>query len=219
MFKWAKLGKSNVCVVDWSPLALEKLNYFVVSQKNTVRVADLLVTLLLRLETAGVNLQSVTLVGHSLGAQIMGKVGGNLNKNKSSFQRAIGTIIGLDPAGPCYTFPCAVEPNKILDRDDATYVQVIHTNALFLGTASPAGCHDFVVNSGVLQLPLFIIGSHYFATDLFAYTLDPSVNCLGRTFWLSPQKQRLGIYNQKNPTTCGTYLLFALPLPFYPYYC
>lgn len=86
---WAKTGV-NVCAVNWSKLSLEKLNYFVVAQKNTIRVANFLVDVLGRLETKGVDLAKTTLAGHSLGAQICGKVGSTLKASG----RTLGTIFG-----------------------------------------------------------------------------------------------------------------------------
>lgn len=86
---WAKTGV-NVCAVNWRQLSLEKLNYFVVAQKNTLRVANYLVDVLQRLEGKGVDLKNTTLAGHSLGAQICGKVGATLK----SLGKSLGTIFG-----------------------------------------------------------------------------------------------------------------------------
>lgn len=80
----------NVCAVDWGLLSLEKLNYFVVSQKNTLRVVQFLTNILLRFELLGVNLPDVTVAGHSLGAQIAGQVGHALKQK----QKVLGAIYG-----------------------------------------------------------------------------------------------------------------------------
>lgn len=173
-----------------------------------------MVKLLLKIETDIVSLKEVTVVGHSLGAQIAGKIGGKLNVIRQ--ETVLGAIFGLDPAGPCYTFPCVDDQIDILDSLDAVYVQIIHTNAFFLGSAPKAGCHDFYINGGIIQPLRELIGSHYFACDLFAYTLDPRVSCKSD---LDRKGQRLGIYNAKDPKTCGSYLLFTNLLLFYPYYC
>jgi hypothetical protein len=56
---------------------------------------------------------------------------------------------GLDPARPL------VEQHTSralrLTRDDAHIVQVIHTNAGFLGVEAPAGHVDFCINNGQFQ--------------------------------------------------------------------
>lgn len=87
---WAKNG-INVCAVNWGELSREALNYFVVSQMSTVRVADYLVDILVRFERDGVDLSKTTLAGHSLGAQIAGKVGAKLKR----YKKTLGSIYGI----------------------------------------------------------------------------------------------------------------------------
>ena len=57
-------------------------------------------------------------------------------------------ITGLDPAGPLFT---GVDKDFRLDEDDATYVDVIHTNAGVLGTSQRVGDIDFYPNGGEHQ--------------------------------------------------------------------
>lgn len=89
IINWAANG-ANVCAVDWGPIAKEYFNYFKVAQVNTVRVAEYLAKVLLHLEQLGVVLADTTLAGHSLGAQIAGKVGAKLHKSG----RELGEIYG-----------------------------------------------------------------------------------------------------------------------------
>lgn len=89
MVEWAKYG-INICAVDWGELSLETLNYFVVSQKNTVRVAKFILDVLQRFERFGMDLATTTLAGHSLGAQISGKVGATLRAENKSLGRIYG---------------------------------------------------------------------------------------------------------------------------------
>lgn len=91
-------------------------------------------------------LKDVHLIGHSLGAQICGYAGERLDK--------VGRITGLDPAGPYFEWlPSWVR----LDKTDAEFVDVIHTNALTLipylglGVEQPAGHIDFYPNGGKKQ--------------------------------------------------------------------
>lgn len=82
--RWASAGGGgiNACAVDWGAISYESFNYFVVSQTNTERVARYLVRVLLRLQRAGiVDLAKTKVAGHSLGAQIAGKVGARLRKH------------------------------------------------------------------------------------------------------------------------------------------
>ena len=57
-------------------------------------------------------------------------------------------ITGLDPAKPLFEI---VSNDKKLDKSDAEFVQVIHTDALQKGKLVPMGHVDFYVNSGYRQ--------------------------------------------------------------------
>lgn len=87
--KWAN-NSINACAVNWGLISHEAFNYFAVSQVSTVRVANYLSRLLVRLENTGVHLAQVKLAGHSLGAQIAGKVGAKLRKSG----KMLGSIYG-----------------------------------------------------------------------------------------------------------------------------
>ncbi|KAG0727770.1 Inactive pancreatic lipase-related protein 1 [Chionoecetes opilio] len=65
----------------------------------------------------GLDLRDVHLIGHSLGAHVAGLAAAPLN--------TVGRISGLDPAGLDYH---NVPPDERLDKSDADYVDVIHTN-------------------------------------------------------------------------------------------
>lgn len=69
------------------------------------------------------NWNNISIVGHSLGAQISGQVAQLLKKD---WFFVIKRITGLDPAGPCFR---NVPSNLRLDKDDADYVDVFHTQA------------------------------------------------------------------------------------------
>lgn len=88
----------------------------------------------------GMNLQDLLVVGHSLGAHISGIAGKQLQSPGK-----IGVIIGLDPAGPLFPFN---NIHKRLADTDADYVQVIHTDAGYLGIKNPIGHGDFYPNGG-----------------------------------------------------------------------
>ena len=57
-------------------------------------------------------------------------------------------MTGLDPAGPKFTNE---EKDFRLDESDASYVDVIHTNAGVLGTNQRVGDIDFYPNGGKHQ--------------------------------------------------------------------
>ena len=95
------------------------------------------------------------IIGHSLGAQTCGFFG-------KSFFKITGTklasIVGLDPAGPIFEEFDQYEKTQKLYRDDADFVQVIHTNTEQLGHKETMGHIDYYLNGGAKQ-PADICGT------------------------------------------------------------
>lgn len=118
--------------------------------------------------------EDIHLIGFSLGAHVAGFAGSELrnisritgtyllfSRNHYTFNRTLqennfcdGVVIpGLDPAGPLFEFQ---DPRARLDRSDAKFVDVIHSNGetlIFggLGAAQPLGHVDFYPNGGRVQ--------------------------------------------------------------------
>lgn len=93
------------------------------------------------------NLESVHMIGHSLGAHLCGYAGYTLQRD---FGLLLGRITGMDPAEPLFT---DTDPLVRLDRTDAMYVDVIHTDAQpfssgGLGMTEAIGHVDFYPNGG-----------------------------------------------------------------------
>merc|ERR1712241_347799 len=95
---------------------------------------------------------SIHCIGHSLGAHLCGHTGrnialyGNIGK--------IARITGLDPAGP--GFNLYTDYLKRINKNDATLVDIIHTNAGSLafgyqGLTFNEGHIDFWANGGSTQ--------------------------------------------------------------------
>lgn len=57
----------------------------------------------------------------------------------------MGTIFGLDPAGPFFE---GIESSRRLDKGDANYVECIHTSTNCYGNKMPVCDADFYPNSG-----------------------------------------------------------------------
>ncbi|XP_030757053.1 pancreatic lipase-related protein 2-like, partial [Sitophilus oryzae] len=72
----------------------------------------------------------------------------------------------LDPAAPLYEWPHTESLDEVIDPSDATFVDIIHTNARHLGMVSPSGHVDYYPNGGENQPGCaFWICSHQRAVD------------------------------------------------------
>ncbi|CAO1383441.1 unnamed protein product [Diamesa hyperborea] len=130
----------NVIAVDWETLT--KYPCYLSSLSNTKLVSQCTAQLYSYLTYIGSRIQSISCVGHSLGAHICGMMSNHLSKRQHK-------IIGLDPAKPLVENHASVAFR--LTRDDAAHVQIIHTNAGFLGQSMLTGSIDFCINGGRVQ--------------------------------------------------------------------
>ncbi|XP_063920333.1 pancreatic lipase-related protein 2-like, partial [Zophobas morio] len=94
----------------------------------------------------GVDPQNIHLVGHSLGAHVSGFAARVVKKGK------IGRITALDPAKPGFDNIQLVSGGR-LKKDDAGFVDVIHTCAGYLGVGDSIGHADFRPNGGSVPQP------------------------------------------------------------------
>jgi len=112
----------------------------------------------------GVNPKTIELAGHSLGAHIMGIAG---DKYKDITGVSIGTIIGLDAAGPGYNLGTTGR----LDVSDADRVVGIHTNTGGYGWGSPYAKLDIYVKdadgSDLGNSPWLDSDAHSAVTDIY----------------------------------------------------
>ncbi|KAG1929256.1 lipoprotein lipase [Pimephales promelas] len=135
---------ANVVVVDWLDRANE---HYPRSAENTGLVgADVAKFIDWLEEELDYPLEKVHLLGYSLGAHVAG-VAGNLTNNK------VNRITGLDPAGPSFE---NAESLRRLSQDDASFVDVLHTNTrgspdLSIGIQRPVGHVDIYPNGGTFQ--------------------------------------------------------------------
>lgn len=129
----------NVLMVD----AEEMINkWYILSVHNSRLAGKRLANLLANLEKFGANAEDFHLLGISLGAHIAGWAGKYFRRYKG---RNLGRITGLDPAGPCFSYAYS---DQRLDKMDANYVDVVHSNRLVQGVIEPLGHADFYVNGG-----------------------------------------------------------------------
>ncbi|XP_061386580.1 vitellogenin-1-like [Musca vetustissima] len=106
---------------------------------NTDEIGNILAESLQRL-TQCIPVENIHLIGHSLGAQIVGKAG---RQYKELTGQSLPRITGLDPANPCFN---EGEQLSGISRGDATFVDIIHSNPGVLGKSQSLGDVDFYPN-------------------------------------------------------------------------
>lgn len=122
------VNNSNVVIVDWSHGSRPP---YVQAVANARIVGAEIARLTNALKKFGNLTTSMAhLIGHGLGAHVAGYAG-------QSILPRVGRITGLDPA---YKFFCNMPENVRLDSDDATFVDVIHTELKSYDTGH-GGCH------------------------------------------------------------------------------
>ncbi|XP_015123706.1 pancreatic lipase-related protein 2 [Diachasma alloeum] len=144
----------NVFAVDWEKGSSGM--YFTAAANTRMVAAE--IARLIRYLTNSTSLtpSNVHLLGHSLGAHIMGYVG----KSISGIRR----ITALDPAQPGFE---GKNPLIRLNGSDAQFVDVIHTDGrpflplLGLGYTSGVGNVDFFVNGGKFQPNCVLDGENF----------------------------------------------------------
>nr|XP_050856749.1 phospholipase A1-like isoform X2 [Vespula vulgaris] len=144
--------KKNITVfsIDWKKGAcnggaslLEYAGYFK-AVENTREVGRYVANFTkILVEEYKIPLANILLIGHSLGAQVAGFAGKELQKLIGKYFQ----IIGLDPAGPFFSLNSC---SQRICETDAYYVQIIHTSVP-LGTERTLGTIDFYMNNGIFQ--------------------------------------------------------------------
>ncbi|KAL5277424.1 hypothetical protein ACFFRR_002579 [Megaselia abdita] len=131
----------NVIIVDWSVYS-DSSNYYASKSKCSVAGAALGKLIDWMHSEVGLSFASLDLIGHSLGAHVVGFAGKTVTQGK------IHTIYGLDPAMPLFSYD---NPKTRLASTDANYVETIQTNGGLKGFYSPIGKASFYPNGGKHQ--------------------------------------------------------------------
>ncbi|XP_053312784.1 lipase member I [Spea bombifrons] len=162
----------NIIFVDWNRGATTVLYHH--AAEKTRKVADILKHLIDKMLDQGASLDSIYMLGVSLGAHISGFVG-------KMYNGSIGRITGLDPAGPLFN---GKPPEERLHYSDAKFVDVVHTDIDGLGYRENLGHIDFYPNGGTDQpgCPKSILsGSQFFKCDhqrsVFLYLSSLTKSC------------------------------------------
>ncbi|KAL7287649.1 hypothetical protein TKK_0018291 [Trichogramma kaykai] len=133
-------GDYNIILVDWHEIS--KLEY-TVAAGLTKQVGKFVGGMINFLMSKGSSPSDFSLVGHSLGAHIMGFAG-------QTADHKVAHIVGLDPAAPGFSMNDA---DDRLSQDDASLVEIIHTNAGNLGILQAIGHIDYYPNGGGVKQP------------------------------------------------------------------
>ncbi|XP_071558357.1 lipase member H-A-like isoform X1 [Temnothorax nylanderi] len=145
----------NVVLLDWSKYSNGTYdNVF----RNAEKVGSLFARSIQLLVDSGLDVSKIYIVAHSLGAHIAGFVG---KCNVFNIYR----ITALDPANPIFYLP-----GCYLTRNDAAWVDVIHTDMGVYGSPISTGTADYYVNGGTRPQPdCKLFGPSLSQTDLCSH--------------------------------------------------
>lgn len=123
MQRFADISNATVMVVEWGFRGLSCYGYIQITLCLLGKIADLFARLL----HGCVAIEKLELIGHSMGAQIVGYISQYLAANG----RRVNRVIGLDPAGPGFDTGLRCQG---IQSGYAMNSMVFHTNPCQLGT-------------------------------------------------------------------------------------
>ncbi|KAL2730514.1 phospholipase A1 VesT102-like [Vespula maculifrons] len=180
-------GDYNVIVIDWSKISI---NPYLWTSRRVKMIGQYVSTMLNFLEKEGMDLSTTTMVGHSLGAHVVGLAA-------RYAKGTVNYVIGLDPALPGFN---GAKIGSRISQGDANYVEIIHTNGGILGYSNSIGDVDFYPNGGIRQAGCIIdVGgacSHLRAYQFFAESINSKVGFHAKkcsSYW----RYKLGLCNRK----------------------
>ncbi|XP_052754742.1 phospholipase A1 VesT1.02-like isoform X2 [Galleria mellonella] len=192
--------KRNVVLLDWEEEAKSgffgiPLGYIITAVPRAMKLGDSLGDALVNMAHAGFNMTQVHLLGHSLGAHVMGFAG----KRAREQGYVVSRITGLDPARALFEGSFAY---KGLDRTCARFVDIIHSDPGGYGTTKSTGTVDIWPNyfgSGGAQ-PGCAVGDF----DMFTPedTID-DVNINNGTNYTQYFRMITNVINKVKPNLCN----------------
>jgi pimeloyl-ACP methyl ester carboxylesterase len=161
----------NVIVIDWSSISIRP---YIWASLRVPLVGQFVATMINFLTKHGMDSSKTIMVGHSLGAHVVGIAARNADSD-------ISYVVGLDPALPGFNL---AGPGSRISSGDAKYVEIIHTNGGLLGFLAPIGDVDFYPNGGIKQLGclLDLVGacSHARSFKFYAESINSQVGFYGK---------------------------------------
>ncbi|XP_037047943.1 endothelial lipase-like [Bradysia coprophila] len=139
---YKKTNDFNILLFDWRKLAS---SMYPSAVWNMPKLGEELAKFILKGTVQGYVITNWHLLGHSLGAHLSGIVGKRI-KMLSNGSVILPRISGLDPAGPGF-YGLSLGTQRI-SKNDAVFVDIIHTDAGVLGADVNTGTVDFWPNYG-----------------------------------------------------------------------
>lgn len=197
----------SVIVVDWKQGA--ELPFYNEASTNTQVVGRQVTFLVNELMTKhGVKAKNVYLIGFSLGAHCAGFAG---KYSQSKYHWKYGRITGLDSAAPNFES----YPGSFLTKDDADFVDAIHTSAGHnllkgeIGFISQYGHVDFFPNGGHNQPMCHSIlhpaCNHHASSYFYEASLSAKSTCEFKAFACADYKTFEAHKCTKSDSTMGYY--------------
>ncbi|XP_065157037.1 pancreatic triacylglycerol lipase-like [Atheta coriaria] len=144
---YVEKGNVSMITVDYPQLAFSSYEecYFGIPE-----VEKYIAEFIRLLNFLGIPPGNVHLIGHSLGAQMVGRMG-NIYTNLTN-GRKLGRISSLDPPKMGFA-SILVKPYYKITNQSAEIVDIIHTDTKTIGVTEPSGTIDFYANHGYAPQP------------------------------------------------------------------
>lgn len=139
--EYFKKGEYNIIYVDWFEAGSRE---YPVSAANVKPVGHFIADFIMATK---IKLKNIHVIGKSLGAHVASYVGKRIQERRGD---KLSRITGLDPAAPKFEID-EVSENIRLNKSDAEFVDIIHTDVGYYGFKMPLGTVDFYPNGGGTQ--------------------------------------------------------------------
>nr|XP_022916117.1 lipoprotein lipase-like [Onthophagus taurus] len=131
----------NIIYIDWSKAGS---NEFQISAANSKPIGEFIADFII---AGNFHLESVHVIGHSLGSHVAGFIGKSIYEKTS---KKLGRITGTDPSGRMFEASNMTSEFRLADTD-AEFVDIIHTDVGNYGFEKPIGMIDYYPNGGSSQ--------------------------------------------------------------------
>lgn len=141
----AREANAQVVAIDWGSSELSCCSYPLLLFCHMNRIGDWMTHILRKCSTIGHStlFANTWFIGHSLGAQFLGRVAQKLQKVD---KQQVGKLIGLDPSGPLFVSKNANGKCHGIQKGYANQTIIFFTNPGQLGTQTALGDVSILCN-------------------------------------------------------------------------